>query len=54
MSVFNITKYRIRIQLVDENGKIIESYVSPEVDWLRGIEYFDRINKTKWKNEMVK
>lgn len=54
MSAFNKTQYRIRIQLVDENKNVIESFISPEKDWLVLKEYFDRFNKTKWKNEMSK
>lgn len=54
MSFFNETKYNIRIQLIDENGIAIESYISPEIKWLDAIKYFKRFNKTKWINEMKK
>jgi len=54
MSAFNKTKYRIRIQLVDENDNTIESYISPKIDWLDSKKYFDRVNKTRWINEMIK
>jgi hypothetical protein len=54
MSAFGQTQYRIRIQLVDENDKVIESYISPNISWLDGIDYFNRVNKTKWTNEMSK
>lgn len=53
MSAFEKTQYHIRIQLVDESNKVIESYISPEIDWLDAQKYFNRVNKTKWKNEMA-
>ncbi len=53
MSAFIKTQYRIRIQLVDEKGNAIESYLSPEIESLNARKYFDRFNKTRWKNEMV-
>ena len=53
MSAFNKTQYQIRLQLVDENNKVIESYLSPKEDWLKIKEYFNRVNKTRWKNEMA-
>ena len=52
MSAFEKTQYQIRIQLIDERNKIIESYISPEIDWLDAKKYFNRVNKTKWINEM--
>ena len=53
MSAFNKTQYQIRVQLVDESNKVIESYISPKHDWLDIQEYFKRFHKTKWKNEMA-
>ena len=53
MSAFKITQYQIRIQLVDENNKVIESYISPKHNWLDVKEYFERFNKSRWKNEMA-
>ena len=54
MSAFEKTKHRIRIQLVNENNKPIESYISPKIDWMDAQTYFNRFNKSKWTNEMVK
>ena len=50
MSAFKKTQYRIRMQLVDENNKVLESFISPERDWLDLKTQFDKFNKSRWKN----
>ncbi len=46
MRAFQETLYKLRIQLIDNNGKIVDSFDTEGMNWIRLREHYNRIKKS--------